>query len=264
MSKQLAKIHALWIGNKLGPIARCCLRSFVMRGHDVTLHSYNAIEDIPEGVESQDANLIIPKERIVKHKATGSYALFSDLFRYELLQKLDNNTLYVDCDVYCLKPITIPDNGYLLSYEDDNAINGAVLALPQNSPILNALISASKDPKFIPPWYPNMRRFKLRISKYLGFKRKIEEMAWGVIGPTAITYYAHSFQELDKISSIDLFYPVHYKKVRQYLLDGDLSLEDVVTHRTLCIHLYNEKLKDICLETIDKRSVLNRLLQNEV
>lgn len=264
MGGQLAKIEALWIGRHLGPIARCCLYSFVMRGHEVTLHCYDSIEDLPDGVKTSDANLIIPEKEIVKHKATGSYALFSDIFRYQLLQKRDNNTLYVDCDVYCLKPISIPANGYLLGYEDDNAINGAVLALPQDSKILNALNLAAKDPKFIPPWYSRKRQFKLRCSKYLGFKRKIEDMAWGVIGPTAITYYFRYFQKLDKVSPIDLFYPIHYKKVRYYLLDEELSVDDLVTHRTLCIHLYNEKLKGIDLDKINRRSVLNRLLQNEV
>ncbi|EPL5572329.1 galactosyltransferase Lgt5, partial [Acinetobacter baumannii] len=30
MSNNLPTIHALWIGEKLGAISRCCLHSFVM------------------------------------------------------------------------------------------------------------------------------------------------------------------------------------------------------------------------------------------
>src|SRR5690606_2869061 len=104
-----------------------------MRGHSVFLHTYNEIEDLPQGVVILDANLIIPKNKIIKHKKTGSYALFSDIFRYELLKKIDG--LYVDCDVYCLKPIEKPESGYLLSFEDDKLINGAVLALPKDSKV---------------------------------------------------------------------------------------------------------------------------------
>ncbi|EXA97121.1 alpha (1-4)-galactosyltransferase domain protein [Acinetobacter baumannii 44362_9] len=35
-----------------------------------------------------DANKIISKDQIIKHKETGSYALFSDIFRYELMRAL--------------------------------------------------------------------------------------------------------------------------------------------------------------------------------
>ncbi|MGX8010208.1 hypothetical protein ACVDG8_015210 [Mesorhizobium sp. ORM8.1] len=42
---------------------------------------------------------------------------------------------------------------------------------------------------------------------------------------------------------IDVFYPVHYDQVSM-LLDPDLSLDDIVTPRTLCIHLFDKVLKE--------------------
>ena len=89
MLDNLPEIHALWIGNTLGDISRCCLKSFFLKGHKVFLHTYSKIEDLPEGIVCLDANLIIDKKNIFKHTETGSYALFSDLFRYELLKKVD-------------------------------------------------------------------------------------------------------------------------------------------------------------------------------
>lgn len=47
-----------------------------MRGHQVYLHTYADIEDVPEGVQCIDANKIIPESKIIKHNETGSYALF--------------------------------------------------------------------------------------------------------------------------------------------------------------------------------------------
>ena len=70
MSINLPIIHALWIGNKLGPISRSCLQSFVMRGHEVHLHTYGDIDDLPDGVNQVDANLIISAEKIIKHLCT--------------------------------------------------------------------------------------------------------------------------------------------------------------------------------------------------
>lgn len=180
-------IHALWIGNKLGKLSRCCLVSFLMRGHEVYLHTYDEIEDIPEGIKCVDANEIILKNKIIKHNKTGSYALFSDIFRYELMKKVEG--IYVDCDVYCLQPIHIPRHGYLLGFEHDKSINGAILKLPSTSITLKKLLNAAYDPWFIPQWYSKIKKYRLKIKKIFGLGRHLSDMPWGVIGPEAITYY---------------------------------------------------------------------------
>lgn len=232
-----------------------------MRGHSVFLHTYNEIEDLPQGVVVLDANLIIPENNIIKHKKTGSYALFSDIFRYELLKKIDG--LYVDCDVYCLKPIEKPKSGYLLSFEDDKLINGAVLALPKDSKVLSSLTSAAYDPYFIPPWYSKTKQFRLKLKKLLGFGKGLEHMPWGVIGPKAITYYIKKFLLEKNVSSIDIFYPIHYSCVSQ-LFDPELSVIDVITSRTLCIHLYNEMLKNKDLHDLHPNCLMYKLLNNKI
>lgn len=102
----LPTINALWIGSELNLIASACLKSFLKYGHIVNLYTYGNIVNVPNGVNIIDGSHIIPKEKIVKHQKSGSYALFSDIFRYVLLSKI-NHGIYVDCDVYCLKPITM-------------------------------------------------------------------------------------------------------------------------------------------------------------
>lgn len=261
MSINLPIIHALWIGNKLGPISRSCLQSFVMRGHEVHLHTYGDIEDLPDGVNQVDANLIISAEKIIKHNETGSYALFSDIFRYELMRKVDG--IYVDCDVYCLKPLSIPEHGYVLGFEDDNWINGAILRIPKNSPLLESLLNAAYDPQFVPPWYSKSRQFRLKTKKVLGIGTSLADMPWGVIGPKAITYYVRSHQQENNVQPIDIFYPVHYQCISQ-LCDPNLTIQELTTSRTLAIHLYNEMLRGIDLESIDSNSTLALLLNNKI
>lgn len=257
----LPTIHALWIGNQLGSISRCCLSSFVKQGHQVYLHTYGDIQDLPQGITITDANNIIPQNEIIRHKSTGSYALFSDIFRYELLKRVDG--IYVDCDVYCLKPLTIPEHGYLLGYEDDHKINGAVLALPKDSELLNKLIDISHDPSFIPPWYAQKTQKRLKRKKFFGLAKHISDMPWGVIGPEAITYYAKHFN-VDKFAqSIDIFYPVHYDCIN-HLLNPRLSIQDITTQHSLCIHLYNEKLKHCDPTNIDNHSVLYNMIHNNI
>ncbi|MDQ1209805.1 hypothetical protein QE380_002728 [Acinetobacter baylyi] len=260
-SANLPVIHALWIGKKLGLISRSCLQSFVMRGHKVHLHTYDEIEDIPSGVVRVDANIIIPSKKIIKHNETGSYALFSDIFRYELMRNVEG--IYVDCDVYCLKPLTIPEHGYLLGFEDDNWINGAVLKIPKDSELLSSLLAAAYDPKFIPPWYSSSKQFKLKTKKILGIGTTIADMPWGVIGPKAITYFVREYNKTDVIQPIDIFYPVHYQCISQ-LCDSNLDINDITTSRTSAIHLYNEMLRGINLENLEPNSTLARMLRNEI
>lgn len=207
MSNQLVDIHALWIGEKLGALSSCCLRSFIMRGHNVYLHTYENIEDIPVGVKIVDANNVIPKEKIFVHKKTGSYALFSDVFRYELLKKIDG--VYVDCDVYCIKPLLKLDSDYTLGYQDDFEVNGAVLGLPKDSLLLEALLNAAYDPFFIPPWYPTKKKRRLKIKKKFGLGKHVSNMPWGVIGPEAISYFVKKLELDNKVQPIDVFYPIH-------------------------------------------------------
>ena len=42
----------------------------------------------------------------------------------------------------------MPNHGYLLGYEDDTKINGAILALPKESELLHALLKSAYDPLF--------------------------------------------------------------------------------------------------------------------
>lgn len=258
---QNTPIHALWIGEKLGRISLCCLTSFVKQGHPVYLHTYGDIQDLPQGITICDANKIVGKEKIFKHKHTGSYAIFADIFRYELLKHV--NGIYVDCDMYCLKPLNIPEHGYLFGLEDDNVINNAVLALPSNSLLLNRLTDIINHKNFIPEWYSDKAKKRLKFKDIIGLSKHISEMNWGVTGPEALTYYANDCQVNLLAQPIDIFYPIHYNRVSQ-LLTPDLSLNEVITNRTVAVHLYNEKLRQVDLTTLNPDSILAKMLINDI
>lgn len=258
---KLPEIHALWIGGKLNKIAICCLRSFALKGHKVNLHIYREIENVPVEINCVDANLILPESKIFKHTKTGSYALFSDLFRFELLTKVDG--IYVDCDVYCLNPLVIPDSGYALGFEDDNHINGAVLALPKNSDLLATFVNISKDPYFIPEWYSRSKKRKLNLLKKIGFGKHIKDLEWGILGPHAITYFIEKMGLWSLIQPMDIYYPIHYTCIK-LLLDEKLNIDDLITYRTQCIHLYNEMFRQLDLNEIPENCVLSRMFRNEI
>ena len=261
-TSELPSINALWIGENLGPISRCCLTSFIMRGHQVNLFAYHDIQDIPNGVTVCDANSIIHHSKIFKHKKKQSYGPFSDIFSYELLNHIDNG-IYVDCDIYCLKPMTIPDHGYLFGYENESLMNVAVLAMPNHSQLLNALTNIGVEPKFVPEWYSTTRKLRLLAKRFFGFANHISDMSWGVTGPSALTYYANKFDVSQLAQSLDVLYPIQYKTIDR-LLEPNLTINDVISDSTLCVHLYNEVLKKIDLNQIDPNCILTLMLENKL
>jgi hypothetical protein len=234
LQSKLPVANAIWIGRELGPVQAACLRSFVRAGHRTVLHCYEGPIDTPDGVDLADANELLPHSRLVVHRQTGSYAIFSDLLRYEMLHR--GLGLYVDCDVFCIRPIA--DEDYIFGWSTRKAINNAVLKLPTGSPILQDLCRIKNG--FVPPWAGARYRLRMHLSRLLGGSiHSVEDLPWGSTGPKALTWYAkrHAVDHLAK--DRDVFYPLLSREM-PLLLDPGQKLEDLITPRTAAVHLYNE------------------------
>ena len=103
-------IHGLWIG-PLTRLEHLTLRSFVAHGHEFHLWRYEGTSDpLPRGVVIRNANEILPREKVFRKRVAdrelglgaGSYAMFADLFRTQLLHELGG--IWVDMDILCLRP----------------------------------------------------------------------------------------------------------------------------------------------------------------
>lgn len=232
-------VNALWIGDALGDTHAACLRSFALAGHRVLLHCYDTPRNVPREVEIFDASALMPKERIVYYKSNGSPSLFANLYRLKILEA--GMGLYIDCDVFCLKPI--PSGDYIFGYQTDTELNNAVLKLPADSRVLREALAMTHDPFYIIPWLSGKKRRRHRLRKAIGLPIHISHYGWGKLGPEAITYFAGQAGVMHHAAPMDVFYPVHYGQVSM-LLDPGLSLDDIVTPRTLCIHLFDKMLKE--------------------
>lgn len=187
----LPVINAIWIGPKLGPIHVACLRSFLRQGHRVVLHCYERPADTPADVEIADARNLLPESRIIRYRGTGSFALFSNLLRYEILKA--GLGIYVDCDVYCLRPIE--DAEYIFGREGilkGSSINNVVLKLPRDCPALAALCAIKDTRDFVPPW-EKVRRRLLQWLRGPAAVTPLEDLPWGTTGPRALSFYAEKF-----------------------------------------------------------------------
>ena len=254
-------INAVWIGPRLGPIHAACLQSFVRHGHTVVLHTYDEPEDVPAGVELSNADNLLPKSMIFRNLETGSLAPFCDLLRYEILRQ--GLGVYVDCDVYCVKPFW--DADYILASEDEKYINNAILKLPADCPALKELCELKKLTSPVMPWFPVPKRIR-RMLKFAAkhmFNRSLhplESLPIATLGPVALTYYVKKHHISDEALPNDVFYPLHWTQVER-LFDPNFQIESAFTDDTIGLHLYNEMIRRLSDEPIRKGCTLHRVLQ---
>lgn len=133
--------HSLWIGNCLSRLELLCINSFLQNGHSFILWAYNSLEnDIPEGCTVKNAGEIIPPENVFQYKhknqfghGKGSYAGFSDIFRYKLLYEYGG--WWTDMDVTCLKPLDF-EAPYVFRTHHDLKVVGNIMKCPPRSELM--------------------------------------------------------------------------------------------------------------------------------
>jgi hypothetical protein len=252
---QLPAIHALWIGESLPLIPRLTMLSYLRVGHPVVLHAYRQFENMPAGVQWENAEKTMPQASVFRHAKSGSLALFSDFFRYRLLAA--GADIYSDLDVFCLKPL--PKQDWLMGQQEEGLIAAGLLAMPPDSQTLRSLLAITPDSAFIPPWLKGSKHRKYRLRKMLGIPVHLKDMSWGTLGPNALTWYAMQSGEAVHALPQDILYPISPKQVSR-LFDPGLGIEDLATHRSLCIHLYGENLRGYDLSSVPPSSPLGQMI----
>lgn len=128
---------SFWNGKPLGFLEKLSLASFVKQGFSVSLYSYTPL-DVPPGVTLRGAGSVVPRaEMFANPREKHSFAGFSNIFRYAILQQME--AVWIDADVLCWN-WHLEGNRYIYGIEDRHGkINGAVLAAPQDSLFLQEL-----------------------------------------------------------------------------------------------------------------------------
>lgn len=211
-------VQTLWIDKVLGEHQKYCLQSFIDKGHDVHLYSYNFVENLPDGVNLKDANSILDSSLVFKDRYK-SYATFSDWFRIKLLY--DVGGWWVDSDVLCIKPFNVEWPFVFATEIEKNLGNeithicNCVIKMPKGNEMGKAILS--------------------RIDNCLLSKEPID-IRWTEIGAK---YMAREIAErnlLDYIVSPEVFCPYDYSSFQSVFRKEDIVLSD----DTYGIHLWNK------------------------
>lgn len=133
-------VQGLWIDGELSPLEWLTIRSFQKQGYIFHLYTYHLQIKVPENTIVLNANHIIPKNDVFQYKNTnqyghgkGSYAGFSDIFRYKLLY--ENGGWWTDMDITCLK--RLPEKEYVFrSNKSIQKAIGNVIFCPQKSELM--------------------------------------------------------------------------------------------------------------------------------
>jgi hypothetical protein len=243
----------LWIGERLGAVENACLKSVLRQGHRVSLYCYDAPRNVPSGVKLCDASEILPESAVFRHHA-GSVGHFSDWFRYEL-QRQSLGT-WVDTDVYLLQPLD-EEQPNLFGEQSPGMINNAVLRLAADSPVLAELLRPFTG-RTLPEWLPFRTRTLAQMRALLRGEVDFGRLPWGSTGPHALTELARRFGQAAQALPPDIFYPVRWQDAA-WIVEPTRRLEDMITERSVAVHLWNECIRAFKDRPAPKGSFLHRL-----
>lgn len=254
----MANLATLWIGDRLGLIEQASARSFLAHGDSLTIYTYGPVQNIPEGVHTRDANEILPTQRILEK--SKSPALHSDIFRYQMVGK--TNEIWVDLDIIALRPFEFSTE-YIIGFQSENSINGAVFHLPQNSPTLKTLLEFTPNHTGMPPGLSGFRKTRYYIKNLLSGGLTLEQWPWGSLGPAIITDLMIRNNEAQYALPIHSFYPVSHQQAEKILIPKALQLTDIEKN-SWAIHLWANKIKRLIKENyngqVEKHSLLDQII----
>lgn len=132
-------------------------------------------------------------------------------------------------------------------------LNNAVLRLPAESEIVRRLLAPIRN-KTRPSWMKRSWRNLLRSGR----GRDPSRLPWGMTGPLGLTAVARELGLASHALPPAVFYPVQWRDAH-WIKDPALRVEDVVTDRTVGIHLWNQRISRFKNDPAPQGSFLDRL-----
>jgi mannosyltransferase OCH1-like enzyme len=206
-----------WAYGALSNMEYMCAKSFVKNGYELNIWTYGGnVIDI-DGAFIRDAREIIP-ESLVFLNRVGSYAGFSDLFRYSVL--CIHGGLWVDTDVLSLKPAKqLSSKPFLVTErtsKNEILINGNVIFNPVRK-------------------YGNL----MDLARVYAERFPKNEISWSEIGPALLTaiiksYPGHGFE----IHPPEFANHINYWDCPNVFIEENINV--IIPENAFFLHMYNE------------------------
>ena len=170
-------VNSFWYGSQLNDLCNVCVKSFIKNGFEFHLWSYDKELIVPKGCIIRDASEILDSSLIFQ-SSSGSYAPFSDWFRFMLLYKQGGT--WVDMDMVCLNPFEIQTNS--ICEQQKGMIAMGIINLEKGHSMAKELVDAYEEPSKKTD-YDTFSRYNFKnIVKDLTLKEQREKAPWGFLG----------------------------------------------------------------------------------
>lgn len=252
-------VSSLWVGDTLPPLAELSIRSFLDHGIAFQLFTYRVYPNVPEGATVRSAREILSESSVYLH-SSGSYGMFSDWFRYALLEQ--EGGWWVDLDVVCLSdnlPGTLP----WYACQEPGVCSSGLLAFPPHHPLVTAMRQLAEDPASPMPWDGEgdlLRKENFRTA-VPDVRERRRSMSWGHSGPDMLTVAVRHFGLESCGAPAETVYPVPYTCWRS-TFNGSLTLDSPGLSRAWALHLWGEMLRrePDAMDTLADHSIVARLM----
>ena len=213
MSDQKPAFATFWARGGLSAYEAACLASYTRHGYDITLYSYGEVTNLPPAVIRRPAGDIVDEKFThgFRIKGVSSLSHFSDLFRYALFQK--TSQIWVDSDMFLLRPIDIVLPQTLLVREDARTLCGAIMRIDHADGALATLVT----------------RAEAAASR---------DLVWGETGPNLLTTILGA-EIVAKAYGPQLFFPIHYDEFWKVFLPEHYDECEALCSNGYTLHLWN-------------------------
>lgn len=205
-------IQMLWIGSRLSTMERLSIASFLRNGCEVDLYCYETPEGTPKGTTIRDANEILPEGRIFRYTGNGSFAGFSNFFRYKLL--LERGGWWMDSDTVAVRGFDFTAPFVFGSQAEGGAARANCNAI----------------------FVPAASRVMEMAWEYCQ-RCEPAQLRWGQTGPDLIRYAIQKAGLEDFVHPPEVFCPIGYPEWRTML---EPRPEYRLPEGTYAVHLWNE------------------------
>lgn len=228
-------VNSFWHGSSIDEIGNLCIKSFLKYGFEFHLWTYDKSLKVPMGCVVRDASEILDSSLIFKH-SNGSYAPFSDWFRFTLLYK--HGGTWVDMDMVCLNEFEIPTNSICEQQEGMFAMG--IINLEKEHLLAKYIIDAYENPTKR-KHYDTFLRYKIKNKlKKLSIEEQRKQAPWGFLGNDLLGLIYKNF-ELHKLPIKD-FYPVPCTQAG-YIYNGKTQFSTIQNAK--CIHMWGELTRTV-------------------
>lgn len=220
MTQPKLSFATFWAGKTVSAFEAACITSFLARGYEYIVFSYDALDNLPLGATLRDAREITEEANVRRFLIQGRPNLshFSDLFRYELFRRTDH--IWVDTDMLLLRPLDLPSCDQLLAKEDPSTLCGAIMRLDGAHPSLDALIAKTEA-------------------------LRDRDLVWGATGPRLLTAVFDRHTIMQKAYDPKFFFPVHYDQSWKAFLPEFRDECVALCQSAYTTHLWNDRVMKI-------------------